>query len=69
MTRAEARNKMNLGFKVTHLYFGSDEYLYMDEQGNILCEKGYNMNEWFNIIWPSEEWKVTNWRIYQEKAQ
>lgn len=66
MTKDEALGKMKQGFKVSNQYFTSDEFLYMNENGVIMSEDGYNFNDWFfNIHW-GEEWKLDGWRVYRE---
>jgi len=67
MTRAEAYQAMIDGEKVTHKYFGDNEYLYMIAQ-NIYTEDGFDMGTIHDEFW---RWRNTKpfddgWEIYKQ---
>lgn len=63
MTRFEAVEAMKQGHKVTHQYFASNEYLYMDN-GVITSEDGYDFDRWLlGTLTPGTVWRDTGWRI------
>lgn len=62
MTKQEAIFAMIRGEKVTHRYFTSDEYIYMNRQ-EIYSEDGVNHGVTFWHYRQGEEWKK-DWQIY-----
>ncbi len=62
MTKAEAVQSMHEGYKVQHKYFGQDEYIYMKD-GEIHCEKGYNIDSEFWILRTEKHWE-SDWELY-----
>lgn len=60
MTSEEAYKEMEKGNKVTHKYFSSNQYLYLDNKGVIRDEEGYNWSE-------KDPFPQTPWEEYTEK--
>ena len=60
MTKSDAYIQMKLGNKITHTYFTSNEYLYM-ENDTIFTEDSYRFNDEWNrrtdAIWQSG-WEI-----------
>ena len=65
MTKDEAIQAMKKGFKVTHQYFSSDEFIYM-ENGRIHDENGYDLDDEF-WQWRQEDYWLTGWDLYHTK--
>jgi hypothetical protein len=65
LTRDQALAMMRAGYKVTHRYFCSDEYLYM-EHGIIHSEEGYDFTEGWRErtggVWDN------GWGVYNKKT-
>lgn len=58
MTRTEAKIALNEGYKVTHEYFTSEEYITPEH----MFEDGYNVP----IDWWDKEYLKDGWSIYKE---
>lgn len=49
--------------KVTHKKFNKNEFLQVDEYGNVINEKGYTLEEWWKEAKDSTTFR-TGWTIY-----
>lgn len=62
LTIKEAYLKMKDGERISHKLFCYDEYLYIDKDGIIRDENGYNFSEgWFSMMEDndySEDWFI-----------
>lgn len=65
MTKSEAFQAMKEGQKITHIHFGEEEYLYIDEKGRMFSEDGYR----FEQGWKDKSGEIweKNWGIYKDK--
>ncbi len=62
LTKSEAKEELNNGEKISHLYFTDDEWI-VKKDGKIVDEKGYFLDEfefWFYRTHPNFD---TNWFI------
>lgn len=67
MTKAQAIQAMKEGEKVTHRYFDSGEYIFIDQNGSITSEDGCSISyEDFWALRSAIEWD-SNWNIYTGK--
>lgn len=69
-SREEALQLMIDGYKITHRFFGSNEYIYMIAQ-NIFSEEGYDCGTVTQAFWHSRggrpgdtDW-LSGWRIFK----
>lgn len=68
MTKEEAKAAMMAGTKVTHDYFGDDEYVYYDESGRLLDENGYDIGPEFWRLREASHFD-TGWSVYKCKHE
>jgi hypothetical protein len=61
MDKQEAYKAMKEGKKLTHKYFGVNEYIYL-LNGQITTEDGYNYTSEFK---KPNSWNMTGWEIMQ----
>lgn len=61
MTKLEALEAMKEGKKVSHIYFTSDEYLYIDKEGIMRDESGCNWSHYSNDYNPWNDRSGGNW--------
>lgn len=64
LTKEKAKKALLEGYKITHKYFESDEYIYAFNNMTIFTEKGFSIDA--DIFWKyrtGENWD-TNWYIY-----
>lgn len=64
MTRREAIQAMKKGFKVTHDYFSSNEYITMIDD-KIVTEEGYKFNTTEFWSYRTDEHWDTDWSYYK----
>lgn len=58
MTKAEARQAMREGHKVTHTYFGKEEYAHL-VNGIETFEDGVKIpSDWWDKDWLAEDWSI-----------
>ena len=66
MTMQEAYKSMEQGNKVFHYYFDKEEYIYMNERGEMYSEDGYR----FEDGWQDRSFLKTyesGWSIWEEE--
>lgn len=64
MTKQEAYKAMQDGNKISHIYFGRDEYLYIDSDGVIREEAGINFEAGWEMR-SDPDWQ-TGWFVLKE---
>lgn len=62
MTREEAFQEMMSGKKISHQYFGSNEYYEM-KNGKIIAEDGVNHTQVFRST-EGNNWRADGWFIF-----
>lgn len=70
MTKSEAQEKMKSGHKITHDYFGSNEWMKLDDDGfHYLFEDGVRVH-------PSQFWGIRSqsgwgdgWSLFNEQTK
>ena len=75
MNKQELQQHLEMGYKMTHLYFSHNEYIYLKD-GEIHDESGYKMkcigpNNQVITFWTdrqSEDWNE-GWEIYHEQTE
>jgi len=66
MNKQQAIDAMLQGKKVTHRFFTDDEWVTMNEQGEIVSEDGVNHGLYFWKLRSHADWE-TDWNIHEEK--
>jgi hypothetical protein len=68
MTKNEAIEAMQNGFEVTHCYFSTGEYIYMNETGSLIDENGLILDG--VEFWEYRQAKVFDegWKIFNPRA-
>ncbi len=69
MTRQEAKQAIIDGHKVSHNYYGSDEYLFMNEAGLLETEDGYTKGSFISEFWVKYQIWETGWRLFEGKTK
>ena len=65
MTKEKAILAMKNGQRITHEYFSSDEFIYLDKEGFLRDEKDYHLN-WIEFWEIRKEWRNKGWSIYKK---
>lgn len=63
-TKDQAYKLMQNGHKVTHRYFGSDEYIYIDEQNRMYAEDGCRFERGWEMR--TEDFWKDGWAVYKK---
>lgn len=66
MTKAEALECMEKGYRIAHNLFSAGEWIAIDNNGYMICESGYIIEDEFWELRQGQVWE-TGWSIVHQQ--
>ena len=65
----EAKDALLKGYKIRNIRYSENEYIFLNADGNIETEEGYNMHSFDDEFWMLQKRLPERWHIVEEKSE